>query len=174
MRKDKLATNQTYQNHVACSKQNPFYYNTDKSSDNLANSFFLLSSRINDYNTYVGRKMFHNYEYEMRKLNNRLMLFQNNFLFEFGYIEPVFYDQLFSDIEDWLHNGKAYLSCPVSVDDNDGEYIISGTLNVDSEMEDNVIIITKVSDMHLAKAIEIFMDWFHEEITHYEKQRYVC
>lgn len=173
MRTDKLNYDGKFQSELNWVKHNSFYYKYDNSKEAYAEHFNVLVSRMNEMNTYVGRKMQYASETDVKILINRNMLFGANFIYEFGFMrEEPMYD-LFHEIEEWMLNPKALMITPVTIHEDDGRICIEGLLDTDSEYEDDRYIICTVFDMHLAKAIQLFLNWFHEEAAHYEKHRYI-
>lgn len=173
MRKDKLNYDGKFQSELNWVRQNSFYCQDDNSEKRYAEHFNVLVGRLNEMNTYVGRKLHYASETDVKIILNRNMLFGANFVLHFGFIRQVLFDELFDEIENWMLNEKALMICPVTINEDDGRICIEGLLNTDAEYEDDIHVICTVFDPHLAKAIQMFLNWFHEEMAHYEKFRNV-
>ena len=173
MRTDKLNYDGKFQSELNWVKQNSFYYNHDNSKEAYAEHFNVLVSRINELNTYVGRKLDYATEAEVKKLTQRNMLFGANYVYEFGFIKEQPFIDLFHELEEWMLNPKALMITPVTIHEDEGRICIEGLLDTDSEYEDDRYIICTVFDIHLARALQLFLNWFHEEMAHYEKFRNV-
>jgi hypothetical protein len=171
MRTNKLEFDGKFQSELNCVRQNSFYCKGDNSKKRHAEHFYVLVGRMNEMNTYVGRKMQFASETDVKIILNRNMLFGANFVLHFGFIEQVLFDELFEEIENWMLNDKALMITPVTINEDQGRFCIEGLLNTDAEYEDDIHVICTVFDLHLAKALQLFLNWFHEEMAHYEKFR---
>lgn len=171
MRRDTLDQNQDYQKHLNTVRLNWDYCNGDKTKHNWGEHYYVLAHRVNEMNTYVGRKFQYASEVDQKMIFRRNMLFHANFTLDFAFLKTEMFDEILENIEEWVLNEKAYFGSEVTVHDNDGIYTIEGLLDTDSEMEDDRYVITKVFDYNLACALEIFLNWFNEETAHYAKFR---
>lgn len=173
MRRFKLDELPDYQKHLKEVHLNPFYTQGDASKANLQEYYYILVWKISEINNFKATKPTYASEASHREIVKRHMLFHVNFFIDFAFIKPNEFEDLYSSIEEWMLNEKAYMGSDVTVHDNDGQYIVEGLLDLDSEYEDDRYVICKVFDYNLACALQIFLNWFHSEITYYEKFRYV-
>lgn len=175
MRTDILQIDKDYALQKMRSKTDDYYCHNKSYNEkrNHEDSMYCLVSRINSHNaTRIKNTMLVSSAlYKSIVNNHRAMLLQANFLYEFAYLNQERYIDLHHDLEEWVLNEKACFHIPTDLNDDDGVYTIVGHLDVDSEMEDDSIIITTIYNYNLANAIHIFLNWYNSEIHYHEKQR---
>lgn len=177
MRADILQIDKDYALQKMRSKTDDYYCVNPRHNEkhNYEENMPCLVMRINASNAKVikGDMMVSSFLYRSIVNNKRGMLLQANFLYEFGYLNPDRFLDLHHDLEEWVLDEKACFHIPVDLNDDDGVYTIVGHLDVDSEMEDDAVIITTIYNYNLANAIHIFLNWYNSEIAYYEKQRHI-